>query len=93
MNGKTQANYKPVRGGMNGPSKPTVTITEKGKPVDLYDARTIALQFGCTVKNVRAHAAKGHYGEARIIKGQQYFEKKVVDQFKPDPRGPKPSKE
>lgn len=92
MNGITQPNYVPKRGGIHGPSKPTITITVNGKPLDLYDARTISLQFGCTVKNVRSHAARGHYGTPHIVNRQQFFEKKIVDQFKPDPRGPKPGK-
>ena len=89
MHGFTRPGYRQVRGGVNGPSPPSITAEVNGEKLDLYNAGTIALQFGCTIKNVRAHAARGHYGPEHVVDGIKYYEKRIVDQFKPDPRGPK----
>jgi hypothetical protein len=74
---------------MYGPSTPTATVNEGGVDVPLYDLTAIALQFGWTRKNAFAHAGRGHFGTPRIIDGDSYYEKRIVDQFLPDNRGPK----
>lgn len=88
MHGVSQPGYHSVRGGMYGPSRPKLKVQIGNDLVALYDPVQIAFQFGFSVKNVRAHAARGHFGDAVVVAGLTYYRKEVVDKFKPARRGP-----
>jgi hypothetical protein len=73
---------------MYGPSRPKLKVQIGKDLVALYDPQQIAFQFGFSVKNVRAHAARGHFGDAIVVNGLMYYRKEIVDNFKPARRGP-----